>query len=296
MFPREVVEPISKHEAHVHQVVEVLAEGTTSVQSYEIVRLGGHGRALVIGGRIQSTEADEAIYHESLLLPAFTFAPSVTRVLCLGGANGGILHRVLALPDVVAVRQFDLDAELHERSVEYLSHMHREALDDPRVLVGFGDLKVMLEALEGPFDLVLADPPDCVPGTHAPGMFTREFYQRISKLLGDAGVFATQAGPANPLEPAFMASVLRTAREVFAHAHPFTSAVPAFGVPWGFVVASDSPFTPDSPGPGIADVPDSATTYDAETHRHMFAMPRLLRERLTASGRVITDDEPMGQA
>ncbi|MET0557757.1 MAG: hypothetical protein ABW065_03675 [Solirubrobacterales bacterium] len=291
-----MVEPISEHEAHVHHVVEVMVEGTTSIQSYEIVRLGGHGRALVIGGRVQSTEADEAIYHEALLLPAFTFAPAVTRVLCLGGANGGILHRVLALPGVTEVRQFDLDAELHERTVEYLSYMHRDALNDPRALIGFGDPKGMLEDLEGPFDLILADLPDSVPGTHAPGMFTFEFYQRIRKLLGDAGMFATQAGPANPLGPAFMASVLRTAQEVFAHAHPFTSAVPAFGVPWGFVLASNHPFAPNSPGPRMVDVPDSVTTYDTETHHHMFAIPRLLRERLIATGRVITDDEPMVQA
>jgi spermidine synthase len=296
VFPREVVEPIGEHEAHVHQVMEVLAEGTTSVQSYEIVRLGGHGRALIIDGRVQSSEADEAIYHESLLLPAFTFAPSVARVLCLGGANGGILHRVLALPGVVSVRQFDVDAELHKRSVEHLPHMHLDALDDPRAVVGFGHPRVLLEGLEGPFDLVLADLPDSVPGTHVPGMFTREFYLRVRKLLGGTGMFATQAGPANPLEPRFMAGVLRTARDVFAHAHPYTSAVPAFGVPWGFVVASDHPFTPGSPGPRMGDLPASASTYDAETHRHMFTLPRLLREGLTAAGRVITDDDPMWQA
>jgi spermidine synthase len=295
-FPRAVVEPIGEHEAHVHRVVEVLAEGATSVQSYEIVRLGGHGRALVIDGRVQSTEANEAIYHESLLLPAFTFAPSVARVLCLGGANGGILHRVLALPGVTSVWQFDVDAELHKRSVEHLPHMHLDALDDPRAIVRFGHPRVMLENLEGSFDLVLADLPDAVPGTHVPGMFSREFYLGVRKLLGSTGVFATQAGPANPLEPAFMAGVLRTARDVFVHAHPYTSAVPAFGVSWGFVVASDHPFTPGSPGARMRDVPDSASTYDAETHCHMFAVPRLLREGLATAGRVITDDDPMWQA
>lgn len=295
MFPRQVVEPIGDHEAHVHRVVDVLAEGTTAVQSYEIVRLGGYGRAMVIDGRVQSTEADEAIYHESLLLPAFTFAPSVARVLCLGGANGGILHRVLALPGVASVRQLDVDAELHERSVEHLPHMHLDALDDPRAVIGFGHPRMMLDDLEGPFDLVLADLPDSVPGTHVPGLFTRELYLRVRELLGGTGVFATQAGPASPSEPAFMASVLRTARDVFAHAHPYTSAVPAFGIPWGFVVASDHPFTPASPGPRLGDLPDSVRTYDAETHRHMFAVPRLLREGLTATGRVITDDAPMAQ-
>ncbi|MFI9012081.1 hypothetical protein ACIGNX_33060 [Actinosynnema sp. NPDC053489] len=296
LWPRQVVEPISPHEAHVHEVVEVLAEGRTAVQSYEVVRLGGHGRAMVIEGRVQSTEADEAIYHEALVMPAHAVAPSVGRVLCLGGANGGLLHRVLALPGVTSVRQFDVDAELHERSVELLPHMHLDALADPRVTLEFGHPRDLLDGLTGTFDLVLADLPDSVPGSHVPALFTAEFYARIRELLGGTGVFATQAGPANPLAPDFFAGVLRTARSVFRHATPYTSAVPSFGVPWGFVVASDHPGAADPGRAAVPEPPRPVTTYDAETHRHMFAVPRLLRAGLEGGGRVITDADPMWQA
>ncbi|QTR02594.1 hypothetical protein J7S33_26445 [Saccharothrix algeriensis] len=295
VWPRQVVEPITAHEAHVHEVVEVLAEGRTAVQGYEIVRLGGHGRAMVIEGRVQSTEADEAIYHEALLMPAFAVAPSVGRVLCLGGANGGMAHRLLALPGVRSVLQFDVDAELHARSVELLPHLHRDALADPRLTVEFGHPRALLDRLTGTFDLVLADLPDSVPGSHAPALFTAEFYARIRRLLGGTGVFATQAGPANPLAPEFFAGVLRTLRSVFRHATPYTAAVPSFGVPWGFVLASDHEAAADPAGSPAAGPPGTITTYDAETHRHMFAVPRSLRAGRARPGRVSTDDDPLWQ-
>lgn len=296
MWPRQVVEPITVHEAHVHQVVEVLAEGRTAIQSYEIVRLGGLGRAMVIEGRVQSTEADEAIYHEALIMPAYAVAPSGGRVLCLGGANGGMLHRLLALPGVVSVLQFDVDAELHKRSVELLPHMHLDALADPRVTLEFGHPRDLLDGLATTFDLILADLPDSVPGSHVPGMFTVEFYSQIRELLGGTGVFATQAGPANPLAPEFFAGVLRTLRSVFGHATPYTTAVPSYGVPWGFALAFDHPDLAGRVGSPLADLPGSITTYDTETHQHMFAITRLLRDGLARQGRVITDADPMWQA
>ncbi|MCP2259326.1 spermidine synthase [Streptoalloteichus tenebrarius] len=298
LFPRQVVEPITRHEAHVHEVVEVLAHGRTAVQSYEIVRLGGYGRAMVIEGRVQSTEADEAIYHEALLLPAFVHAPRAERVLCLGGANGGMLPRIRALTEVREVVQVDVDRELYERSVEFLPHMHGDARPDPRCRVLFGDPRQVASTLPGRFDLVLADLPDSVDGTHVPRMFTAEFYGELSALLADGGVFATQAGPANPLDPTFLASVLRTARSVFRHAAAYTVSVPAFGIPWAFVVASDgvdpATLTAEDFHRRMALVePGAARTYDWETHRHMFALPRPLREALTGNGRIIRDSEPL---
>lgn len=292
MWERRVEEYITPHECHVHEVTGVLAHGRTARQGFEIVELGGYGRAMVIEGRVQSTQADEAAYHEALILPGYACAPRVERVLCLGGANGGVLHRLCALPDLREVVQLDVDAELHRRSVELLPHMHRGAVDDPRCRVEFGDPRGLLAELDGGFDLALADLPDAVEGSPTPGLFTVEFYEQVRERLGPNGLFATQAGPANFLDPEFLASVLRTLRSVFRYAVPYTTTVPSYGIPWGFVLASDS-VDPALVTEAEVDrklVSMEPECYDGTTHRHMFAVPRRLRNAMAGSGRVITDE------
>jgi spermidine synthase len=292
MWENRVEEMITPHECHVHEVIEVLASGRTARQGFEIVQLGGYGRAMVIEGRVQSTEADEAAYHESLIFPGYCLLPHTRRVLCLGGANGGVLHRLCALPDLREVVQLDVDAELHQRSVELLPHMHRGAQADQRCRLEFGDPTTLLASQGYGFDLVLADLPDAVEGSPTTALFTREFYGQVRDKLAPHGVFATQAGSANPLDIEFFASVLRTLRSVFRYALPYTMTVPSYGIPWGFVLASDAlnptGLTEAQVDRKLAAVAVSPEWYDGMTHRHMTALPLRLRTALTSAGRLIS--------
>jgi spermidine synthase len=293
MWEHRVEELITPHECHVHEVTEVIASGRTARQAYEIVRLGGYGRALLIEGRVQSTEADEAIYHEALILPGYCLLPHTRRVLSLGGANGGVLHRLCALPEVREVVQIDVDEELHHRSVELLAHMHRGAHTDPRCEVEFGDPRTRLGDQDGRFDLILADLPDAIDGSVTTTLFTREFYELVREKLASHGVFVTQAGPAHPLDPEFFASVSRTLGLVFRHILPYVVAVPSFGIPWGFVIASDeldpAALTAAKVDRKLAAMRVPAECYDGTTHQHMTALPRQLRIALATAGRAISD-------
>jgi spermidine synthase len=296
-WSRQVAEEITPHERHVHEVRRVVRSGRTGVQSYEVVELGGYGLALLLDGRIQSTAADEAVYHESLIFPGYTLAPRVERVLVLGGANGGVLHRVCAMPDLAAVLQVDVDRELYEVTQEVLPHMHRRAQRDPRCRVDFGQPRAVVADLTGPFDLVLADLPDAIDGSVARSLFTVEFYREVRRLLGERGVFATQAGAANDLDPEFFASVVRTLRSVFRHVVPYTVSVPSYGIPWGFAIASDTldpaRVADEQVDAAMRRLAGEAEAYDGLTHRHMFALPRRLRAALASRGRVISDHQPL---
>lgn len=53
------------------------------------------GRSLILDGYIQSSEADEHIYHESLVHPAMVLHPNPTKVLIIGGGEGATLREVL---------------------------------------------------------------------------------------------------------------------------------------------------------------------------------------------------------
>src|SRR5215472_16199309 len=117
--------------------------------------------------------------------------------------------------------------------------MHRGAYTDSRLMRPFGDPRVLLTPLQGKFDAVFADLPDALSGTNTTRLFTREFYGAIQRLLTEQGVFATQAGAAHLRDCSFFASVVHTLQSVFRYAVPYVIDVPSYGVPWGFVLASD---------------------------------------------------------
>ena len=74
----------------------VIFTGRSACQKVEIVETASHGRALLLDGLWMVAEADEKTYHEMLVHPALTTAPSVARVLIIGGGDGGSAREVLS--------------------------------------------------------------------------------------------------------------------------------------------------------------------------------------------------------
>ena len=58
-----------------YRIKDVVHTGKTPYQMVDILDTETFGRCLVLDGKTQSTEADEHIYHESLVHPAFLAHP-----------------------------------------------------------------------------------------------------------------------------------------------------------------------------------------------------------------------------
>jgi spermidine synthase len=82
------LEVLGPDEAHLHAITAVLFSKRTSFQHIEIVEFGDYGRSLVLDGKVQSTEKDEFIYHETLVHPALLTHPQPRHVLIIGGGEG----------------------------------------------------------------------------------------------------------------------------------------------------------------------------------------------------------------
>lgn len=284
---------LSPDEYHAHRVGAALASGRTSVQNWEVLSIGVYGPALVLDGAIQSARGDECCYHEALHLPIQMARPHARRVLLIGGANGGSLPRVFALPDLEHVTLLDVDSELHAVSRDVLAHMHGTTLDDPRVRLRFGppDAEVAALAEMGErYDLIVADTPDATAGSYSARLFAIERIGAIARLLAPDGLFVTQAGQAHPLACEFTARVRRTLEEAFAEVVLYTHHVPSFGLPWCFAVCGEraravAALEPDAIDAHLSSLGLRPRAYDGETHRHMFALPRFLRDALADRAR-----------
>jgi spermidine synthase len=196
-----------------------------------------------------------------------------------------MVREFLKMPELQEVTVIDIDPELYAASRQHLPHMHAASITDERIRVKFGEIRQLIQKESPGFDAIFADLPDATNHGSTRWLFTSEFYRDIHALLAPRGVFTTQAGSATHIDCHFFSSVLRTLRSVFRHATPYSISVPSYGVPWGFVVATDAedPAGLDSRRVTTALEtlgPARLRSYDAVTHQHMFHLPEALREAM----------------
>ena len=72
------------------------------------------GKVLVLDGIIQTTEADEFVYHEMLSHVPIMSHDHPAKVLIVGGGDGGILREVIKHRVVEEVVMVELDPEVVE--------------------------------------------------------------------------------------------------------------------------------------------------------------------------------------
>jgi spermidine synthase len=285
-------------EGHMHAIVRSVASAKTKFQTAEILETASYGRCLVLDGRIQSSQADEFIYHEALVHPgllAVDGAPA--SALIVGGGEGATLREVLRYPSIRRAVMVDIDGEVVELCRQHLPEMHQGAFDDPRTELRHEDARAYLERSTEHFDYICVDLVEPLEEGPACLLFTREFYTIIRDRLTPGGVMTMQAGMTKVGELGFFTALHRTLREVFPVVAGYQTFVSCFGTPWGFMLAGKKvdPRRQDAATVDrlIAGRLRGALEYwDGVTHQHAFALPRFIRRALDAQTRVITDANP----
>lgn len=235
----EFITPADRYQ---HDLSKVYVQGTSEFQDYLIGESAAWGRMLVLDGVVQSTEADEFIYHEGIVHPACYAAAAsapVTKVLILGGGEGACLREALRWSSVESITMIDIDAEVVAACREHLPNHHLGSFDDPRVTLIHGDAVAYLaEMADDSFDVIVSDMTDPVENGPSTFCFTIEYFTQLKRILRPHGVLAVQAGPASPVEITLHAKVIRTIRKVFPSVIPYAVDAPCYGRDLGFIVAS----------------------------------------------------------
>lgn len=149
------------------------------------------GRVMTLDGIVQTTEADEFIYHEMMThVPMFAHG-SANRVLIIGGGDGGMLREVLKHP-VEQVIQVEIDQAVVDMAKAYLPNHSAGAYDDPRLNLVIADGMDFVRDSGEQFDVIISDSTDPI----GPGevLFTENFYSHAKQRLTTGGILATQNG------------------------------------------------------------------------------------------------------
>jgi spermidine synthase len=286
-------------EGHMHAIVRTLVEAHTKFQHVEIMETASYGKALILDGRIQSSQADEFVYHEALVHPGL-LAPRQAPVsaLVIGGGEGATVREILRYPSIRRVVMVDIDAEVVDLCKRHLPEMHRGAFDDPRTEFRAEDARGYLERTPERFDLIVVDLVEPLEEGPACLLFTREFYSLVRDRLSPGGAMTMQAGMTKVGEIGFFTAINRTLREVFPVVAGYQTFVSCFGTPWGFILASRetdprAQSTEDVDRLVAERVTGTLAYWDGQTHQHAFSLPKFLRRAIEAETRIVTDANPL---
>lgn len=254
-------------------VKDVLYEGRSEFQRIEIIRNKDYGRVLLLDGLVQTTERDEFYYHEMLVHPALACHPRPSKVLIIGGGDGGALREALKHP-VVKVWLVEIDGRVIEACRRHFPWL-KAALKDPRAELAVADGNVFVEEVREKFDVILVDSSDPVgPSTV---LHEEAFYRKLKARLNPGGIIAAQAGSLMlHLDSHAMKSVFL--KKLFRHSGLYLGPVPTYPVGmWCYNFLSDGI---DPLNPRRLRIPKGLKFYNPEIHRAAFALPNFLKDRL----------------
>lgn len=234
-----VIQAIGRSSFMLVNVKGLVASKRSRYQQIDVVDTEEFGRVLVLDGLIQSTEADEFYYHESLVHPAMILHENPKKVLILGGGEGATLREVLKYKSVEKAVMVDIDEDVVNIAREYLGSWHEGAFNDPRAQVVIEDGKKFVEESKERFDVVIMDLTDPYGPEIARDLYREDFIRRIHEVLTEDGVMSTQAGTSF-FYPEEYTELYRNISKVFRYTTSFSTWIPSFGYACNFIVASKS--------------------------------------------------------
>ncbi|HAT72244.1 MAG TPA: spermidine synthase [Elusimicrobia bacterium] len=294
------VEFFTPGELHAHRALEALESSSTAFQEATLIRTHTFGKVLVIDGETQSSQYDEAFYHESLVCPALLAHPRPRRALILGGGEGATARDILNDRGIEQVVMADIDYNILRFAKKHLESWHKGAFDDPRLRLLAQDAKKLVYNTSTKFDLIYSDLPSPIEGGPAFGLYTVEFYRRMKRVLAKGGIFTIQAGPGTPLQFELHPAIANTLKKVFRFVGSYTAFIPSYDMPWTFLYCTDAPaLAPEKLKAAALDRAARARLKrplkysDGLTITGAFILPKYYRDRIRASRAVITEARPM---
>lgn len=266
----------------VFSVDKVYFENKTDHQHLVIFENAKFGRVMALDGIVQTTQADEFIYHEMLShVPIFAHG-NVKDVLIVGGGDGGMLREVCKHSSVEHITQVEIDQQVIDMCIEYLPKHSNGAYDDPRVNIVIDDGARFVNTTDQRFDVIISDSTDPVgPGG---ALFTQDFYAACKSCLKPGGVMVTQNGVAY-MQLDEVTTTYSRLSDVFADRTFYSAAVPTYiGGVMTFAWGTDSDSLRQQSLSVLQQRFEKAKLetryYTPEIHQASFALPRYIQQAI----------------
>lgn len=259
----------------------LLFQGQTPYQKVDIYATKRWGKVLVLDGIIQTTEADEFVYHEMLThVPMFGCA-NPRRVMIVGGGDGGILREVLK-HDIEHVDMVEIDRTVVDYCIEHMPTLNDAGriYADPRASLVIEDAFEFIKREKNRYDVILVDSTDPVGAAEV--LFSETFYHLCRSALNPGGVLALQDGVPF-LQPEEAKGSMKLLRSLGLLARCYAIAVPTYyggNMALGYASDDVAVMTPQLETVRARFEKSGMTTrhYTPELHVASFVLPRWMQE------------------
>ena len=257
------------------KIKNVLYQGASQFQKIAVFQTERLGKVLVLDGTTMLTEFDEFSYHEMITHVPLLVHPKPSRILIIGGGDGGVVREALKHPEVESVHLCEIDKGVVDACRQYLPSL-ASSLDDPKVEIFYEDGAKFITSHPKSYEVIIVDSTDPV----GPGqiLFQREFYASMKEALTAEGIVVTQCESLF-LHRNVIEGVYHFARKLFQTARYYYTLVPTYPSGMiGFFVGSLKRDPIEEFDEERASRLKGLRYYSTEIHRAAFALPRFAAE------------------
>ncbi|MCT7952394.1 methyltransferase domain-containing protein [Ancylothrix sp. C2] len=207
------------------------------------------GLAFYINGDLQFDTADEALYHEFLVMPTIAltaqrFGGVNLRVLICGGGDGLVARDVLRFPQVCHIDLVDYNPEVLELAKTIFKPYNFGSLENSRVRVYAEEAFAFVSSIaDNSYHAIICDftYPTCAEDT---AIYSQEWFQELNRILIPGGVISTNGVSPENRTSGFWC-LYQTLLSTGLMAKPLQVSIPSFQRHgygnWGFFIASAIP-------------------------------------------------------
>lgn len=217
------------------KVEKTLFKGESPYQKLEIIKTSNFGNMMVLDNCVMLTESHEFIYHEMIAHIPLFLHPNPKQVLIIGGGDGGTAREVLKHPNIERCVLVEIDELVVEKSKEFFPKL-RVVFDNPKLELRIEDGIKYIENHQNIFDVILIDSTD--PVGPAEGLFTENFYRKVSLALKYNGIVVSQAESPYYFQKT-QKDLINTLRKVYPFVSLYLANIPFYpSGTWSFSFAS----------------------------------------------------------
>lgn len=183
------------------------------------------GKALILNGELQSTQADQDIYHQALCYDVGQ--TKAEKVLVLGGGEGATANLIIQKSKDSQVVMVEIDRKVVDICRREMPEMGGNVWTNPRFNLVIGDAYKFVKEFDDKCDAIVSDLSSPTVDGISESMFQKEFYKDVKRILRPGGLFVMQATD----RPYLYWSDFKAA---FPHSDRWSEWIPSFSVPWYF--------------------------------------------------------------
>jgi len=275
-------ETLYDYYAQALKVDRVLFASNTGQQDIRIVENARFGRCLILDGVVQTTEADEFVYHEMLTHVPILAHGAAKSILIIGGGDGGIAREAAKHANIDRITMVEIDKGVVEFSKLHLPNLSLGAFDDPRFELVIEDGAKYVARPVKPFDVIVVDRTD--PFGPGAALYSKTFYENCRRLLTPDGILVAQNGvPFQQAEE--LGDTMADFRQVFKDWTCYIATVPSYcggpmALSWGANSSKARKIDLETLTARFNAASLKTYYYTPEVHKAAFALPRYIADIL----------------